>query len=154
MRLAPGTRLGHFEVKAPLGAGGMGEVYLARDERLHRDVALKVLPAGALADEESRRRPRVEALSLSRLNHPNIDARNATNSTVVDTLVSFGLLDESQGRLAEAIDHLGRAHEIYTRDPGVANRDSAPDYARVLRKAGRLAEAEKIVASLKAPAVK
>jgi hypothetical protein len=73
--------------------------------------------------------------------------KKSTDRGAVDTLLSLGLVDESQGRLPEAIDHLGRAHEIYSRDPAMANRDSAPDYARVLRKAGRIAEAEKIEAA-------
>jgi len=67
-----GQRLGHYAILGKLGAGGMGEVYRAHDERLDRDVALKVLPAGLLADEAARRRFRREALALSKLNHPNI----------------------------------------------------------------------------------
>jgi len=67
-----GQTLGHYRIIEKIGAGGMGVVYRARDERLERDVALKVLPAGALADEEMRKRFRREAMALSKLNHPNI----------------------------------------------------------------------------------
>jgi serine/threonine protein kinase len=67
-----GQTLGHYRIIEKIGAGGMGVVYRARDERLERDVALKVLPAGALADEETRKRFRREAMALSKLNHPNI----------------------------------------------------------------------------------
>jgi eukaryotic-like serine/threonine-protein kinase len=67
-----GRQLSHYRVVEKLGAGGMGEVYRARDERLDRDVALKVLPANAFEDESARRRFRREATALSRLNHPNI----------------------------------------------------------------------------------
>ncbi len=73
MPLATGTRLGRYEVIRLLGAGGMGEVYLVKDERLEREVALKVLPTGTLADESARKRFRREALALSKLNHPNIE---------------------------------------------------------------------------------
>jgi serine/threonine protein kinase/Flp pilus assembly protein TadD len=67
-----GQTLKHYRIVAKIGAGGMGEVYQARDERLERDVALKVLPAAALADKTARNRFRKEALALSKLNHPNI----------------------------------------------------------------------------------
>ncbi len=67
-----GETVSHYRILEKLGGGGMGEVYRARDERLDRDVALKVLPAGTLADETARRRFRKEALTLSQLNHPNI----------------------------------------------------------------------------------
>ncbi|MGH9555268.1 MAG: protein kinase domain-containing protein [Terriglobales bacterium] len=68
-----GQTLGHYRVLEQIGAGGMGVVYRAHDERLDRDVALKVLPAGTLADEAARKRFRKEALTLSKLNHPNIE---------------------------------------------------------------------------------
>ena len=69
-----GQTLGHYRIQEKLGSGGMGEVYLGHDERLERDVAIKVLPAGALADEGARRRFRNEALALAKLSHPNIEA--------------------------------------------------------------------------------
>ena len=65
-----GRTLGHYRVVEKIGAGGMGEVYRARDLRLERDVALKILPPGTLADESARKRFRKEALALSKLNHP------------------------------------------------------------------------------------
>ena len=67
-----GQTLGHYRVAEKIGAGGMGVVYRAHDEQLERDVALKVLPAGMLVDKASRNRFRKEAVSLARLNHPNI----------------------------------------------------------------------------------
>jgi serine/threonine-protein kinase len=72
VRLAAGARLGPYEIVAPLGAGGMGEVYRARDTKLGRDVALKILPASSIASESARTMFHREALALSRLNHPNI----------------------------------------------------------------------------------
>ena len=72
MTLTPGTRLGTFEIVAPLGAGGMGEVYRARDTRLDRDVAIKVLPERVAQDAERLTRFEREAKALAALNHPNI----------------------------------------------------------------------------------
>ena len=72
MSLASGIRLGSYEIEAPLGAGGMGEVYKARDTRLDRTVAIKVLPAHLSENEELRQRFEREARAISSLNHPNI----------------------------------------------------------------------------------
>ncbi len=72
MPFTKGTKLGPFEILAPLGAGGMGEVYRAKDQRLDREVALKVLPPQAREDSESRQRFLREAKTASSLNHPNI----------------------------------------------------------------------------------
>jgi serine/threonine protein kinase len=72
--LKSGTKLGSYEILERLGAGGMGVVYRARDTRLERDVAVKILPAGLLADEPTRRRFHKEALALAKLTHPNIAA--------------------------------------------------------------------------------
>src|SRR5208283_5433359 len=72
MPLAPGTKLGPYEIVAPLGAGGMGEVYRARDTRLDRTVAVKILPANFSTDPERLRRFEQEARAAAALNHPNI----------------------------------------------------------------------------------
>ncbi len=70
--LTPGTKLGDYEVKSLLGSGGMGEVYRARDSRLGRDVAIKVLPSFLSADSDRLRRFEQEARAAAALNHPNI----------------------------------------------------------------------------------
>src|SRR5687767_6277381 len=72
MTVSAGTRLGPYEVLAPLGAGGMGEVYRAKDSRLGRHVAIKVLPAAFSADPERLTRFEQEARAAAALNHPNI----------------------------------------------------------------------------------
>jgi serine/threonine protein kinase len=72
MALASGTKLGPYEILSALGAGGMGEVYRARDPRLGREVAIKVLPAGSAPDSERLRRFEQEARATAALNHPNI----------------------------------------------------------------------------------
>src|SRR5213076_904158 len=74
MTLAPGARLGPYEVEAPIGAGGMGEVYRARDTRLERSVAVKVLPAEFASRADLRARFEREARTISSLNHPHICA--------------------------------------------------------------------------------
>src|SRR5437879_10908472 len=72
MSLAVGTRLGPYEILAPLGKGGMGEVYRATDTRLHRTVAIKILPHDKVDDPERKQRFLQEARAVSALNHPNI----------------------------------------------------------------------------------
>src|ERR1035441_580605 len=72
MALTSGTKLGPYEIQAPLGAGGMGEVYRARDTRLVRTVAVKILPAHLSDNPEARQRFEREARTISSLNHPHI----------------------------------------------------------------------------------
>src|SRR6266567_7125698 len=72
MPLSPGARLGPYEVQAAIGAGGMGEVYRAKDTRLDRVVALKVLPSELSSNPERRQRLEREARAISRLSHPHI----------------------------------------------------------------------------------
>ncbi len=92
-----GTKLSHYRILDRLGAGGMGVVFRARDERLGRDVAVKILHAGAVADPESRRRFRREALALSRLNHPGVaaihefDTQDGVDFLVMEYLVGDSL---------------------------------------------------------------
>ncbi len=90
MTLSPGTRLGPYEIASPLGAGGMGEVFRARDTNLNRDVAIKVLSAAFAQDSERVARFRREAQVLASLNHPNIAAIHG--------------LEESAGILALALE--------------------------------------------------
>src|ERR1700704_1475017 len=72
MTLPAGTRLGPYEILSPLGAGGMGEVYRARDKKLDRDVAIKVLPQSVAADPDALARFEREAKAVAALSHPNI----------------------------------------------------------------------------------
>ena len=72
MRLAAGTRLGPYQILAPIGAGGMGEVYRARDTKLDRDVAVKVLPPSLAGDPAALERFEREAKAIAALSHPNI----------------------------------------------------------------------------------
>ncbi|HEV8608544.1 MAG TPA: protein kinase, partial [Thermoanaerobaculia bacterium] len=74
MTVLPGTRLGPYEIQAPIGAGGMGEVYRARDTRLERTVAVKVLPSHLSTSPEVRQRFEREAKTISQLSHPHICA--------------------------------------------------------------------------------
>jgi len=94
MSWSPGTRLGPYEILAPLGAGGMGEVHRARDTRLNRDVAIKVIPAALAAHEQIRQRFEREAKAISSLNHPHIC-----------TLYDVGLAAPEEGSEAGAGRH-------------------------------------------------
>src|SRR4029077_10393843 len=92
-----GQLLGHYRVLEQIGAGGMGMVFRASDEQLERDVAIKVLPPGTLADEAAPKRFRQEALSLARLNHPNsapihdVDTADETDFLVTEYIAGDGL---------------------------------------------------------------
>ena len=89
--LTKGTRLGDYEVQSLLGSGGMGEVYRARDLRLHRDVAIKVLPAFLSSDVDRLRRFEQEARAAAALNHPNILAMFQMG-TLRSPIFSFGVV--------------------------------------------------------------
>jgi hypothetical protein len=105
-----GRTLSTYRVVERLGAGGMGEVYLARDERLGRDVALKVLPAGRLEDETARSRFRKEAQALLRLNHPH-----------VATLFDFGCADGVDYLVMERVP--GRSLDVVLREGPLAEKE-------------------------------
>jgi serine/threonine-protein kinase len=137
MLLTPGRRLGNYEIGAPLGAGGMGEVYRARDLRLGREVAVKVLAEGTATDPASRARFEREARAVAALNHPNIvvlhsieeadDVRFLTmellEGETLDAVIAAGDLPPARV-LALAIpiaDALAAAHA-----KGVVHRDLKP----------------------------
>src|SRR5258705_12156026 len=82
--IPPGTRLGPYEIQTLLGAGGMGELYRARDSRLQRDVAVKILPRALAQDQDRLRRFEREARAAGQLNHPNIMAVHDIGSTGAD----------------------------------------------------------------------
>ncbi len=97
MRLSPGSHLGPYEIVGPLGAGGMGEVYRARDTKLGREVALKVLPALFTADADRLVRFQREAQVLASLNHPNIGAIHGLEESVPVPAASQGFRDPAPG---------------------------------------------------------
>src|ERR1700687_3289743 len=134
MALASGTKLGPYEIIAPRGAGGMGEVYRARDTHLGRSVAIKILPAVFSADSDRLRRFEREARSASALNHPNIVtihelgqdgsthyiAMELVEGTTVRELLAAGLLpiQEAIEIAAQVAEGLAKAHEA-----GIAHGD-------------------------------
>jgi len=135
--IPPGTRLGPYEIVTLVGVGGMGQVYRARDLRLHRDVAIKVLPAAWLADDEKRARFVHEARAAAALTHPNIvtiheiDSANGVDFIVMEyvrgqSLDTRGLANGARLpdilRVATAIaDALAAAHSR-----GIIHRDLKP----------------------------
>src|ERR1700730_16682716 len=143
-----GQTLSHYRIIEQIGAGGMGVVYRARDEQLERDVAVKVLPIGTLADESARKRFRKEALALAKLNHPSIatifefSTQNDTDYLVteyisglsLDNKLAAGALSEKEvmGLGIQLAQGLGAAHE-----QGIVHRDLKPANLR-LTSDGRL----------------
>jgi serine/threonine-protein kinase len=155
MSLAPGSRLGPYEIGAPIGAGGMGEVYKARDTRLDRSVAIKVLPPEFSADSDRRARFEREAKTIAGLNHPNIctlhdvgehpstSSRQAalylvmellTGETLAERLAKGALpLDEALSVAAEVADALAAAHR-----QGVVHRDLKPGNVMLTKSGAKL----------------
>src|SRR5467141_4389795 len=105
MPLAPGTRLGPYEITAPLGAGGMGEVYRARDTRLERTVAIKILPEQFSADPVRKQRFEREARAISSLNHPHICVLHDVGS---QDGTSYLVMEYLQGETLESQLRKGR----------------------------------------------
>jgi Tol biopolymer transport system component len=145
MSLTPGSRLGPYEVLAPLGAGGMGEVFKARDTRLERSVAIKILPAEFAQNVQLRLRFEREAKTISQLNHPNI----CTLYDVGDGYLVMELLDGETlaDRLArgplpldpvirigtQIADALDRAHKA-----GIVHRDLKPSNVMLTKSGAKL----------------
>jgi serine/threonine protein kinase len=137
LSLAPGTRLGAYEITAPIGAGGMGEVYRGRDTRLDRDVAIKVLPETFASDPERIARFQREAKTLASLNHPHIGAiygledsdgikalvlELVEGPTLADRIAQGPIpLDEALAIARQMAEALEAAHEH-----GIIHRDLKP----------------------------
>src|SRR5947209_3451265 len=99
-----GQRFGHYTILEKIGAGGMGHVYRARDMRLERDVAVKVLPPGSLPDPAARKRFRQEALALSKLNHPNIaTVHDFDTQSDVDFIVMELITGQTLGQIIGSV---------------------------------------------------
>ena len=138
MSLTAGTILGQYEIRSPLGAGGMGEVYRAHDRRLDREVAIKVLPKSLTSDPDRMRRFEQEARATAALNHPNIlaifemDAHGSV-SYLVEELLEGHTLRERLRRgpipLRKAIDYgVQIAHGLSAaHDRGIVHRDLKPE---------------------------
>ena len=136
-RLSPGTRLGTYQIAGLLGAGGMGEVYRARDSKLGREVAIKILPAHFTADPERRARFAREARLLATLNHPNIGAiygleeADGITALVLELVEGPTLADRLERGPLKVSDALAIARQIAealdaAHEKGIVHRDLKP----------------------------
>jgi eukaryotic-like serine/threonine-protein kinase len=144
-----GTKLGPYEIQSPLGAGGMGEVYRARDTRLDRDVAVKVLPANLSSDPNLRQRLEREAKAVSKLSHPHICTLHdighqdgmdflvmelVEGETLEQRLAKGPLPPEQTTRYAAQIaDALAKAHKL-----GITHRDLKPSNIMLTKSGAKL----------------
>lgn len=144
MTLSSGTKLGPYEIQSALGAGGMGEVYRARDTRLNRDVAIKILSASFAADSDRLRRFEQEARTVAALNHPNIlgihdiGTHDGTPYLVSEFLEGDTLREKLQAGplpIRRAIEYaLGIAHGLAAaHEKGIVHRDLKPENIFILR---------------------
>ena len=149
MALAPGTTLGPYEIEAPLGAGGMGEVYTARDTRLDRTVAIEVLPEHVASDPDLKQRFEREAKTISSLNHPHIctlhdiGSQDGIDFLVMEYLEGETLahrlekgalpLDQALQIAVEIADALDKAHR-----QGIVHRDLKPGNIMLTRSGAKL----------------
>src|SRR2546425_3411254 len=144
MTISAGTRLGRYEIRSKIGAGGMGEVYLAGDEQLHRKVALKVLPVDVASDHDRMRRFKQEATAAATLNHPNIahiyeigesDGTHFIAMEFVDGVTLRELIHGKQTDLAKLLRYLQHAAEGLAKAhaAGIVHRDLKPDNIMITR---------------------
>jgi serine/threonine protein kinase len=134
--LTSSTRLGPYQIIGPIGAGGMGEVYRARDTRLNRDVAVKVLPSDVAHDPARRHRFEEEARAVAALNHPNIlSVFDVGDDYMVTEIVEGESLRDAHltqrktvETVAQIADGLAAAH-----DAGITHRDLKPDNVLLTR---------------------
>jgi serine/threonine-protein kinase len=144
MSLSAGTKLGRYEIHSKIGAGGMGEVYLAEDTKLNRKVAIKILPAEVASDQERMRRFVQEAKAAAALNHPNIAHIYEIGETAGVNFIAMEFIDGhtlrelihgGQAELAKllrylqhAAEGLAKAHAV-----GIVHRDLKPDNVMITR---------------------
>jgi serine/threonine protein kinase/Flp pilus assembly protein TadD len=144
MSITPGTKLGHYEIRTRIGAGGMGEVYLAQDSRLDRKVALKILPAEVAANQDRMRRFVQEARAAAALNHPNIahiyeigesDGVNFIAMEFIDGQTLRELIHGGRNDLGKLLRYLQHAAEGLAKAhaAGIVHRDLKPDNVMVTR---------------------
>jgi serine/threonine-protein kinase len=144
MALTPGEKLGRYEIRSKIGAGGMGEVYLAEDTRLHRKVALKILPADLATNKDRMRRFVQEAKAAAALNHPNIatiyeigesDGVNFIAMEFVDGVTLREKIHQERTELRKLLRFLQHAAEGLAKAhaAGIVHRDLKPDNIMITR---------------------
>jgi eukaryotic-like serine/threonine-protein kinase len=144
MALTSGTRLGPYEIQSPLGAGGMGEVYRAKDMRLGRDMAIRILPAMFSCDSDRLRRFQQEAQVVAALNHPNILAIHDFGdhqgspyiaSEFLEGETLRGLLEAGAVPVRKATEWAGQIARglAAAHDKGIVHRDLKPENIFVTR---------------------
>src|SRR5882672_1912341 len=142
--LSPNTRIDHYEIRSLLGKGGMGEVYLAEDLRLHRKVALKILPAAVAANQDRMRRFEQEATAAAALNHPHIahiyeiGKSESTHFIAMEHIDGDTLRDKihrDKAPLYKLLKYLTQVAEGLTKAhaAGVVHRDLKPDNIMITR---------------------